>query len=63
MRPIDLGEAERRLAEIEAALERLENGSYGRCASCGEEIADDEIEADPARLTCARCGAVAGGEG
>jgi len=63
MRPLDLAEAERRLAEIEAALERLENGSYGRCASCGEEISDEEIEADPARLTCARCSAAAGGGG
>ena len=58
----ELSEAERRLAEIEGALERLEDGSYGRCAVCGEPVAAADLEADPLRSTCARCSTAPGEE-
>lgn len=43
------------LAEIEAALTRLEQGTYGICARCGEPIAPGRLEARPTARTCVRC--------
>lgn len=45
----------RRLAEIEAALQRLDDGSYGICARCEEAIARERLLALPTATTCARC--------
>jgi RNA polymerase-binding transcription factor DksA len=39
-------------AEIDAALQRLEDGSYGNCEACGEPIGDDRLEAFPAARFC-----------
>jgi DnaK suppressor protein len=50
----------RRMAErrrIAAALERLEEGEWGWCVSCGEEIAAKRLEHDPSVATCVRCAA------
>ena len=44
-----------RLAEIDAALARLDAGSYGRCARCGEPIPPARLAARPAAPTCIRC--------
>jgi DnaK suppressor protein len=52
-----LGEARERLAEIDAALERWADGSYGVCARCGQPIGEDRLAARPAALTCIRCAA------
>ena len=43
------------LAEIEAALGRLDDGTYGTCARCGEPIAPARLEARPTALTCVAC--------
>ncbi|WP_298471067.1 TraR/DksA C4-type zinc finger protein [uncultured Erythrobacter sp.] len=55
---------ERRRAQerlrIEAAFERLDEGEWGYCAKCGEEIAEARLEHDPSVATCVTC---AGGEG
>lgn len=48
----------RRMAErkrIAAALERLEEGEWGYCLTCGEEIAEKRLEHDPSVATCVRC--------
>ena len=37
---------------ITRALERLDNGSYGNCAVCGEPIDDERLEARPEATTC-----------
>ncbi len=42
---------------IEAAIKRIDEGEYGYCAACGEEIAEKRIEADPTVATCIRCAA------
>ncbi|MGH3192939.1 MAG: TraR/DksA family transcriptional regulator, partial [Streptosporangiaceae bacterium] len=52
-----LGEARERAAEIDAALSRLEAGSYGVCVRCGQPIGDDRLAARPASPTCIRCAA------
>ena len=41
-----------RQEEIEAALQRLENGSYGSCEECNAPIGDDRLEAFPAARFC-----------
>jgi DnaK suppressor protein len=46
-----------RLNAIEAALHRLEEGTYGRCEGCGQEISLERLEADPAARLCADCAA------
>jgi len=43
------------LAAIDAALERLDAGSYGRCESCGREIEPDRLEAIPYATLCIEC--------
>ncbi|KQV75929.1 hypothetical protein ASC61_13435 [Aeromicrobium sp. Root344] len=45
-------QAERRLAEIDAARARIDEGTYGRCEVCGEPIADGRLEARPVARTC-----------
>ncbi|WP_308282673.1 TraR/DksA family transcriptional regulator [Pseudonocardia nigra] len=44
-----VGEQRRRVVE---ALERLDDGSYGRCAVCGRDIDDERLEARPEVATC-----------
>jgi DnaK suppressor protein len=53
-----LERARDRLAAIEAALERVRQGRYGRCDRCGQPIGDDRLAARPAALTCIRCAAL-----
>jgi RNA polymerase-binding transcription factor DksA len=43
---------EAQLAEVEAALGRIEDGTYGTCEVSGEEIEGDRLEANPAARTC-----------
>ena len=42
------------LGEVEAALERLAAGSYGRCQVCDTEITGPRLEAMPATRFCIR---------
>lgn len=46
-----------RLEEIDAALERLGRGAYGRCETCGEPIDPERLEVLPAARQCVRCAA------
>jgi RNA polymerase-binding transcription factor DksA len=50
-----VSQARERRAEIEAALARLDAGSYGRCIRCGEPISPERLSARPAAPTCIRC--------
>ena len=43
------------IAQIRAALLRIENGSYGRCSQCGEPIPRERLEARPIATRCADC--------
>jgi DnaK suppressor protein len=48
-----LGEnSEQVLFEINAALKRIEDGTYGKCAKCGKEIAPERLEAYPWAALC-----------
>jgi RNA polymerase-binding transcription factor DksA len=46
------------LARIDAALRRVDDGTYGRCTSCGQQIAVDRLLALPEADTCADCAAL-----
>jgi RNA polymerase-binding transcription factor DksA len=43
------------LADIEAALRRIESGSFGICGKCGNEIEDGRLRALPYTRNCAGC--------
>ncbi len=45
-------ELEIRLNNINAALNRIENNTYGVCRVCKKEIEKDRLEANPAAGTC-----------
>jgi RNA polymerase-binding protein DksA len=48
-----LGEnSEQVLAEIDRALERIHDGTYGKCSSCGKEIPAERLEAYPWASLC-----------
>ncbi|NDR59440.1 TraR/DksA family transcriptional regulator [Aliiruegeria sabulilitoris] len=43
------------IAAIRAALERIENGNYGECVQCGEDIAEARLDLLPYTPFCAEC--------
>lgn len=43
------------LRAIEAALERIDNGSYGVCTMCGEDISVPRLKAVPWTSLCIEC--------
>jgi len=43
------------LAEIEHALQKFEEGTYGLCDSCEQPIAPDRLEALPQASLCVDC--------
>ena len=43
------------IRKINAALDRIEEGVYGYCLECGEEIAAKRLAVDPAASHCVRC--------
>ena len=56
----DLGlkrNAERQLAALDEAMERLEAGEYGVCEKCGATIPPERLEAVPETTLCVECSA------
>ena len=43
------------IQQIRLALLRIENGSYGTCAVCGNEIRRERLEARPIATRCINC--------
>ena len=50
-----LGTGAGKLSEIEDALERIKDTSYGGCEECGEPIAEDRLRALPFTRVCVEC--------
>ena len=44
-------------AEVDAALARMDAGTYGICVVCGDVIAPGRLEARPMATTCIDCAA------
>ncbi len=47
------------LSQVNAALTRIAEGTYGTCVSCGKEIATRRLEALPYATLCIECQAKA----
>ncbi len=47
-----LEQVEAELADVEHALRRLDDGTYGTCEVCGNAIPDERLEAMPATRLC-----------
>ena len=47
-----LERVEAELADVDHALKRLDDGTYGTCEACGKAIGDDRLEAMPAARFC-----------
>jgi DnaK suppressor protein len=43
------------LLDIDDALTKLDADNYGQCESCGDDIAEDRLEAMPAARLCMAC--------
>ncbi|MBY8870599.1 TraR/DksA C4-type zinc finger protein [Micromonospora sp. PLK6-60] len=50
-----LADARRRLAELDAALDRLDAGTYGTCERCGSPIPAERLAVRPSARTCVGC--------
>ncbi len=54
-RELDIGleeGAQQTIEEIDAALQRIDDGSYGVCEACGKPIGDDRLRAIPWTRLC-----------
>ena len=53
---LSIGGAERRLLrEVDAALQKIRQNTYGTCEGCGEPINERRLEALPFALLCIQC--------
>ena len=43
------------LTEIDAALKRIDDGTYGQCTNCGTQIPEERLEARPYATLCIEC--------
>ena len=50
-----MGNEKEVLEQIEAALKRIEDGSYGKCEECGRNIAKARLQAMPYAALCVSC--------
>jgi len=50
-----LSSLESRLADINKAVSKIEDNTYGTCEFCEKEIEADRLEANPSSRTCIDC--------
>ena len=50
-----LGSDKQTLNQIDAAIQRIEDGDYGRCEQCGMNIPESRLNAIPYAAECVRC--------
>ena len=50
-----LAKVREELDEVEEAMKRVEDGSYGRCEACGNTLSDEELDASPLARRCSSC--------
>lgn len=43
------------VAQVKAALQRIEDGAYGHCVACGEPISEERLAARPESTHCINC--------
>jgi RNA polymerase-binding transcription factor DksA len=49
-----------RIKDLQKALDRVREGTYGRCDGCGVQIAPERLEILPTTTLCAVCACAAG---
>jgi RNA polymerase-binding protein DksA len=49
------GSLREQLDDVDRALEKLDNGTYGACERCGQPIGETRLEAMPATRFCINC--------
>jgi len=47
-----MGQLEKQLMDVDSALDRIEDGTYGVCEIGGDEIEKTRLEANPSARTC-----------
>jgi DnaK suppressor protein len=52
-----LGMTRAHLAELDLALARVHDGTFGICLGCGRAIGEERLEAQPAAVSCVACAA------
>ena len=57
---VTIDEVDQLLDEVEAALNRLDEGTYGTCEGCGRTIDDGRLAHRPTAQWCAACADTAG---
>ena len=53
-------QARTRLHQIDEALERMDEGTYGECVDCGTQINPARLEARPLSIRCVECASKTG---
>ncbi len=53
-----IGNLQERLREVDHALERMDEGTYGTCERCGKPINPERLEALPSATFCIDCKAI-----
>jgi len=48
-------EAKIEIQQLSNAITRIDNGQYGICSACGDDIAPGRLEVQPAALKCINC--------
>ena len=54
---------DRHLLDVEAAIQRLDDGTYGACIRCGRPIAAERLDALPWAAHCIDCQRIVGRRG
>jgi DnaK suppressor protein len=55
-----LARTHEQIADIDAAIGRLDEGTYGICVRCGQPVGQERLAARPAAATCVRCARLSG---
>jgi DnaK suppressor protein len=50
-----IAQLSRTIDEVDAALARIEAGTYGRCISCGIDIPGERLQSRPFAASCVPC--------
>jgi len=53
-----VGSEKEALNQIEFALGRIADGSFGKCEDCGKKIPESRLEAIPYTAVCVQCAAI-----
>ncbi len=48
-------EAKIEIQQLSNAITRMENGNYGVCQTCGEDISHQRLQVQPAAIKCIEC--------